>query len=210
MQNDGRYLLGIDESGTGAWAGSFYVAGVVLPYHGSIEGAGDSKKLTDKRRRALLDAIDEGSVYWLVQDVSVEDIEGYGQAEAWRRGIVLIVRDVLKEMRKIGVAYGYLDVLVDGKVNHKLREALQGVRPGLRVLFEPKADERYPGVGAASILAKTARNDTMNDLHEVYPEYGWNRNAGYGTEEHAHALVEYGRTVHHRPLTKKWDLFLRT
>jgi ribonuclease HII len=173
-QNKGRFLLGIDESGTGAWAGPFHVAGTVFPYHQTLEGVIDSKKLTDKRRRELVPIITEAAVDCIVGIVQPETIAEKKQGPAWQ-----------DQMRK------------------RIQEEVKG---GLRVSFEPQADEKYLAVSAASILAKTYRNDYMIELHRKFPEYGWAKNAGYGTEEHARALVQFGRSPHHRPLTKKWDL----
>lgn len=200
-QNKGRYLIGIDESGTGSWAGPFCVAAVVLPYHSKIEGVKDSKQLSDKVRRKLCLKIDKEATYWAVQDVEVKDIETHGQGEAWCLAILALVQDVLDELKKMNIVYGRTDVMIDGSMHHRLRDRIcEHVQPGLRVYFEKKADSRHCSVAAASILAKTARNDVMNELHEQHPEYGWKKNAGYGTEEHSAALKKHGRTEHHRPL----------
>jgi ribonuclease HII len=207
-QNKGRFLLGIDESGTGAWAGPFHVAGTVFPYHQTLEGVIDSKKLTDKRRRELVPIITEAAVDCIVGIVQPETIAEKKQGPAWQDQIIEITNTMLFVLEKThGIVYGRVDVMIDGSENRALRKRIQEeVKGGLRVSFEPQADEKYLAVSAASILAKTYRNDYMIELHRKFPEYGWAKNAGYGTEEHARALVQFGRSPHHRPLTKKWDL----
>lgn len=200
-----RFLLGIDESGTGAWAGPFCVAGVLLPKGLALDGVTDSKKLNDKRRRELCELIDAKSYHWHVEFVYPADIEKRGQGKCWQTAIRQVIREHLAVLPDLGIVPGQVDIMIDGAANHELSKSIQDrVFGGLRVYFEKKADEKYPAVSAASILAKTHRNDEMNQLHESYPEYGFDTNTGYGTEKHADALVCHGRIpLIHRPLVRK-------
>lgn len=200
-----RYLLGIDESGTGAWAGPFCVAGVLLPVDLKLEGVTDSKKLSDKRRRELCKLIDEKSLHWHVAFVFPDEIQARGQMAGWASAVMAVVREHLAVLPELGIVPGAVDIMIDGSVNHRLRESInKKIYNGIRVYFEAKADMKYPAVSAASILAKTHRNDEMNQLHASYPEYGFQKNSGYGTEEHAEMLVCHGRIPHvHRPLVEK-------
>ena len=200
-----RYQLGIDESGTGAWAGPFCVCGVLLPLGEKLEGVTDSKKLSDKKRRQLYTLIDNKVVYWQVEVVSPEMIRQRGQGPAWQDALVKIVKNTLAVLGEHGIQLGAVDVMIDGSKDHKLRERInRDAYEGMRVYFEPKADTNHQAVAAASIMAKTQRNDLMNELHKTYPEYGFRKNSGYGTEDHAEALVCHGRIPHvHRPLVEK-------
>jgi len=201
-----RYVFGIDESGTGALAGPFMIAGVLLEYGQVIEGVRDSKKLSDVARRTLVPVIEGASSFCPVTSVGVPEIREHTQGTAWVRGVVRVVEDLLVHLQEYELPYGFVDLLLDGSVNTRALEAVQALRPGMRMIFEKKADENHMAVGAASILAKTYRNDAMNIIHREYPEYGFDKNAGYGTDQHFDALVDHGRTRHHRPLTDKWSL----
>lgn len=213
-----RYVLGIDEAGTGAWAGPFTVAGTVFPTtfilaaddiyakEGSANPYRDSKKLDPKTREEVRTQIEIEAMGHDVGYVFPADIKKHGQEVAWQIGICLIVEGLLEDLGELGIPYGKIDVLIDGAMKHDLRERLQEMQPGLRVNFQPKADEKVLAVCAASILAKTSRDDYMRELHETCPQYGFAKHKGYGTEMHAEKLVMYGRTKYHRPCVAKWDL----
>lgn len=223
-----RFLLGIDEAGTGAWAGPFCVAGTVFPLdfdkaplseaatslvwevtapEGSLRPYRDSKKLSAKKRAALRPRIELLAVAHDVVYVSPATIEKREQGPAWQDAIIEVIETLLDEVGNKGVGHSRVDIMIDGKLNHHLTNRIHNeVEPDLQVDHRPKGDEAFLAVCAASILAKTGRDDYMHDLHERLPEYKFNTNVGYGTEEHAHALVCHGRTKFHRPLTKKWDL----
>ena len=205
-----RYQLGIDESGTGAWAGPFCVGGVVLPYGAQLDGVTDSKKLSDAKRRKLQPLIEDRAVHWSVEYVFPEDIVERSQSMAWQDAILRVIKNTLAALNEAGIPSGSVDAMIDGTLNSRLRERVaREVYNGIRVNFEPKADNNHLAVAAASILAKTYRNDAMNEIHEIYPEYGFKKNSGYGTEDHAYALVCHGRTQHHRPLVNKFHVIDR-
>lgn len=198
-----QYMMGIDESGTGAWASCFCIGLVVLSRDIKLPGVKDSKKLSDRKRRDLVGLIQEASIWTDVGYVYPADIRAKGQALAWQDAIVLAVKFAVEELHAKEIPLSMVDVMIDGAMNRRLWARVSKIHPKLRkrVYMEPKADEAHLAVSAASILAKTARNDALLELHEQYPEYGFNKHYGYGTEDHAMALSVFGRTKHHRPLT---------
>jgi len=172
MQNP---LCGIDEAGRGPLAGPLLIAGVVLDT--TIDGLGDSKRLSEKRREALFPEIIEKTRYHIVR-FSCEEVDDLGISECLRRGLKSI-QDFFGD----GVEYLY-----DGNTTF-------GV-PNLTTLV--KADAKVPEVGAASILAKVTRDREMLALSCQYPHYGFDRHKGYGTRAHINAIIEHGRCAVHR------------
>ena len=179
-------IMGVDEAGRGCLAGPVFAAAVILPSreeHGDwISNIRDSKKLSEKKRKELADLIMAYS-FWHVSFSSIEDIFRYNILNATKNAMVRSV-EAVATLQEPDI------VLVDGNF----------VLPGL--YYEQRCikggDDIIKEIGAASILAKVLRDDLMNTLHEVHPEYGWNRNKGYGTAEHRQAIMEYGPTSFHR------------
>jgi ribonuclease HII len=198
-------LVGVDESGTGAWAGPFTVCAYASRAGDDLElirlGAKDSKKLTDKRRRACFDDLASFAMAAHCSVVEVEDIRRVGLRQAWREAVVNSILSVVSIV-------GPSEITVDGNADSWVRQHLSKQIGTLS--FAPKADENVPVVGAASILAKTIRNDRMIDLHNVYPEYGWDRNFGYGSPEHETILNKIGKTEQHRPWKNLEAISLRS
>lgn len=199
------WLIGLDETGTGAWSGPIFVGGVIAPVDWKVEGVGDSKALTDEKRRELVPKIEaslkEVGGSYLNWEVPVGDIDRIGQKPCWRRALHTVIR-LLEDRVPEGEFYR---IVVDGSVDRRLARDLardDRQRP-LGVDFQRKADRDIQHVGAASILAKTARNDVMLRLHEEHPQYGWDRNTGYPTPEHAAMVLKHGRTLHHRMIDTK-------
>lgn len=168
-------LCGIDEAGRGPLAGSLVVAGVIL--NTPIEGLGDSKVLSVKRREALYEVLVERVHYRIVR-FSAAEIDDLGISECLRRGL----QDIQGFFGE-GVEY-----LFDGNTTF-------GV-PNLTTMV--KADARIPEVSAASILAKVTRDREMVAAAETYPEYGFERHKGYGTRAHIDAIATHGRCPIHR------------
>lgn len=199
-------IIGADESGTGAWAGPFTVCAVAI--HEAQQhlltkiGAADSKTLSDGKRRAMLDALIDTVIVGRTEFVGVKEMEKFGKQPSWRMAM-------MKAITHVAEAVGESRVVVDGVFDHELKRWLS-VRGGItRVEFMPKADSKVPAVSAASIIAKTMRNDRMAELHQHYPEYNWKTNSGYGTPDHQAALEKHGKTVHHRPWKNLVDMPLR-
>lgn len=189
-------IIGADESGTGAWAGPFTVCAVAI--HEEQQhlltrlGAADSKALSDKKRRALFDVLIDTVIVGCTEFVSVREIEKFEKQQAWRTAMV-------KAITHVAGVVGESRVIVDGVFDGELKRVLSSRSGIVRVEFMPKADTKVPVVSAASIIAKTMRNDRMAELHQEYPEYNWKTNSGYGTPDHQEALMKHGKTVHHRP-----------
>ncbi len=167
-------LCGIDEAGRGPLAGSMVVSGVVLL--ANIIGLKDSKKLTEKRREALYKEIINSSRYHIVS-FSAKKIDEIGISKCMNIALTEIIREL-----------GACDYLFDGNSNF-------GV-PGLKTMV--KADAKIPEVGAASILAKVTHDREMHQLAKKYPQYGFDKNKGYGTKAHIEAIHKYGRCKYHR------------
>jgi ribonuclease HII len=172
---------GIDEAGRGCYAGPVFAAAVILPgdfYHALLN---DSKQLNEKQRDLLRPVIEKESIAYAVAQVSNQEIDQ-----------VNILQATYKAMHQ---AIGNLAVnpqflLIDGN----------RFRPysGIPHQCFVKGDGRFASIAAASILAKTYRDEYMQQLHQGFPQYGWNRNKGYGTLVHREAIAKHGLCVHHR------------
>lgn len=172
---------GCDEAGRGCLAGSVYAAAVILPPGYQNEALNDSKQLTDKRRKALRVQIERDAVAWAVGIVTPEEIDKINILNA----SILAMHRALDQLKVRPEA-----IIVDGnrfKPYHDL--------PHTTIV---KGDGKYMAIAAASILAKTYRDDYMDALAEEYPQYDWKSNKGYPTKKHRAAIREYGVTPYHR------------
>ncbi len=172
---------GCDEAGRGCLAGAVYAAAVVLPKTFRNEALNDSKQLTAGQRYGLREVIEREALAWAVGVVSPEEIDK----------INILNASILAMHRALdGLKVRPQHLIVDGnrfKPYHDI--------PYHTVV---KGDGKYLAIAAASILAKTYRDDYMDGLHQVYPQYGWDRNKGYPTKEHRAAIARYGTTPCHR------------
>lgn len=172
---------GCDEAGRGCLAGAVYAAAVILPPDFRNELLNDSKQLTEKQRYALRDVIEREASAWAVGVVSPEEIDK----------INILNASFLAMHRAIdGLSIRPEHLLIDGNRFNPY--------PGLPHTTVVKGDGKYMAIAAASILAKTYRDDYMNRLHEEFPVYDWRHNKGYPTPKHRSAIVEYGITPYHR------------
>lgn len=172
---------GCDEAGRGCLAGAVYAAAVVLPKDFRNELLNDSKQLTEHQRYALREVIEREAVAWAVGVVSPAEIDKINILNA----SFLAMHRAIDQLK---VRPQHL--LVDGNRFKKYQDI-----PHTTVV---KGDGKYLSIAAASILAKTYRDDYMNRLHEEFPCYGWNRNKGYPTKEHRTAIAKHGTTSYHR------------
>lgn len=172
---------GCDEAGRGCLAGSVYAAAVILPPDYRNDGLNDSKQLSARRRYALREEIERDAVAWAVGIATPEEIDRINILNA----SILAMHRALDELR---VRPEF--VIVDGN-----RFKPYGDVPSQTIV---KGDGKFLSIAAASILAKTYRDDYMSRLHEEYPHYGWDRNAGYPTREHREGIRMYGTTPYHR------------
>ena len=178
---EGLTEAGCDEAGRGCLAGSVYAAAVILPadYHNDL--LNDSKQLTEKRRYALRDEILRDALAWGVGIVTPEEIDRINILNA----SILAMHRALDQLSLRPEA-----IIIDGN-----RFKPYGNLPYTTIV---KGDGKYLSIAAASILAKTFRDDYMNDLAREYPHYDWLSNKGYPTHKHREAIRQYGITPYHR------------
>ena len=168
---------GCDEAGRGCLAGAVYAAAVILPPDFRNELLNDSKQLSEKQRYALRPVIEQEAVAWAVGIVTPEEIDR----------INILNASFLAMHRAIGqLSVTPQHLLIDGNRFKPYR--------GIAHTCVVKGDGKYEAIAAASILAKTYRDDYMNELHEKYPMYDWNSNKGYPTKTHRAAIARYGTT----------------
>jgi ribonuclease HII len=179
--NDNLIEAGCDEAGRGPLAGPVYAAAVILPADFHHPLLNDSKQMTEKARETLRPVIEREAVAWAVEAVSAAEIDEINILNA---SIAGMQRAVLK----LSVRPQFL--LIDGN----RFKPLQGI-PYKTVVH---GDATFASIAAASVLAKTYRDEFMRELARQYPEYGWDRNMGYPTKEHIEAIRNYGYTPWHR------------
>lgn len=172
---------GCDEAGRGCLAGPVFAAAVILPHDFRDELLNDSKKLTEKQRYQLRETIEKNAVAWALGIVYQDEIDRINILNA----SILAMHKALGELR-----VQPQHIIVDGN-----RFKPYGDTPYTTIV---KGDGKYMSIAAASILAKTYRDDYMNRIAEQYPMYDWKKNKGYPTAKHRRAILEYGITEHHR------------
>ena len=187
---------GCDEAGRGPLAGSVFAAAVILPPEAAESGwaeytglsvLNDSKQLSEKQRYALRPIIEREALAWAVEEVTAEEIDKINILNASILGMQRALAKLCPQPEHI---------IVDGN-KWKPYVAPDGLleTPARTVV---KGDGKYMSIAAASVLAKTYRDDYMSRLHEEYPMYGWAENKGYPTVAHYAALREYGPSPYHR------------
>ncbi len=178
---EGKIEAGCDEAGRGCLAGSVYAAAVILPEGYQNELLNDSKQLTEKKRYQLREIIERDAVAWAVGIVTPEEIDKINILNA----SILAMHRALDQLKVRPEA-----VIVDGNRFKKYQDLLHTTIV--------KGDGKYLSIAAASILAKTYRDDYMNDLAKEYPQYDWLSNKGYPTKKHREAIKQFGITPYHR------------
>jgi ribonuclease HII len=177
---DTLLLCGVDEAGRGPLAGPVYAAAVILDPANPIDGLRDSKILSQKRRESLEVLIKNCALAWCVAEASVEEIDS----------INILQATLLAMQRAVaGLKLVPQRAQVDGNRCPELACPAEAVIKG---------DASVPAISAASILAKTARDRAMLQLHQDYPDYGFDTHFGYGTAKHLAALSRYGPCGAHR------------
>ena len=179
--NEDKIEAGCDEAGRGCLAGAVDAAAVILPRGFKNDQLNDSKQLSEKQRYALRALIEKEAVAWAVGVVCPEEIDKINILNA---SFLAMHRAV----DRLGVRPGHL--LIDGNRFNPY--------PGIPHTTVVKEDAKYLSIAAASILAKTYRDDYMDALHEEYPLYGWDHNKGYPTPKHRAAIAQHGTTPYHR------------
>ena len=172
---------GIDEAGRGCLAGSVYAAAVILPKDFSHPLLNDSKQLTDNQRRKLRPIIEENALAYAVAEVTNMEIDKINILEA----SILAMNRAVKQLK-----FTPEFLLIDGNRFHT----------NTKIPFKTivKGDATFMSIAAASILAKTYRDDAMIELSSQFPEYNWQKNKGYPTKDHRLAIKQFGITPYHR------------
>ncbi len=177
-----KLIAGVDEVGRGPLAGPVCVACVIMPLENCdlIEGIDDSKKVSEKKREALAEKIKEKAIAYSIQMVEPKVIDEINILQATK----LCMKKAIESMKV--------------KPDIVLVDAINSLDVDVLVRGIIKGDALSYCIGAASILAKVERDNLMKKLAEKYPDYGFDRNKGYGTKEHIEALKKVGITEHHR------------
>ena len=173
-------IAGVDEAGRGPLAGEVCAAAVVLNDDSSIVGLGDSKKISDKKRRELSETIKSQAAYWSISVATVEEIVELNILQA----TLLAMRRAVEQLSITPSL-----VLVDGNQDPMLGVPTRTIIQG---------DRKEACISAASILAKVARDDMMLAYDKQYPKWGFAKHKGYGTKKHLDAIRMYGITPIHR------------
>lgn len=183
---DGLLEAGCDEAGRGCLAGSVYAAAVILPEDYENAMLNDSKQLSERRRYQLREQIERDAVAWAVGIVTPEEIDKINILNA----SILAMHRALDQLRVRPEA-----IIVDGNRFKTYTDSTHTPLPHTCIV---KGDGKYLAIAAASILAKTYRDDYMNGLAGEYPQYDWLSNKGYPTKKHREAIRQYGITPYHR------------
>ena len=172
---------GCDEAGRGCLAGPVVAAAVILPENYTQPLLNDSKKLTEKQRYKLRVEIEKDAIDFAVGIVDNHTIDEINILKSSIKAMHIAL-DELKIIPE--------HIIIDGNRFYKFKNI-----PHQCIV---KGDSKYLSIAAASVLAKTYRDDLMNDLNKTYPEYNWKQNKGYPTKEHRKAIREFGTTPYHR------------
>ncbi len=179
--HENKIEAGCDEAGRGCLCGSVFAAAVILPHDYKCEELNDSKKLSEKQRYALREIIERDALAWAVGIVTPEEIDKINILNA---SFLAMHRAV--EQLKLKPEH----LLIDGNRFNPY--------PDISHTCVVKGDGKFLAIAAASILAKTYRDDYMDQLHEEFPMYDWKKNKGYPTVKHRKAIAEFGITPYHR------------
>ena len=190
LQSQGcRYIAGVDEVGRGPLAGPVVCAAVIMPLDDAsiIEGVDDSKKLSEKKREQLAEEIKKRALWYTIVEVDEKKIDEINILQATRLGMKRAIEslEMLPEM-----------VLTDGNMTLDIALPQKSVIGGDALCYS---------IGAASIIAKVYRDHLMDEYAKEYPQYGFEKNKGYGTAAHIAGIKEYGLCpIHRRTFTKKF------
>ena len=183
-----KYICGIDEAGRGPLAGPVVVASVIMPADSMIEGVNDSKKISEKKREKIYDQILEEAISYGVAIIGQDEIDEINILNATKKGLTVSLQEMSQKPDLI---------LVD---------ALNGIDT-LGIPYDSiiKGDAKCYSIAAASIVAKVTRDRIMREWDEIYPQYEFAQNKGYGTAKHISAIKEHGLCpIHRKSFTKKF------
>lgn len=172
---------GVDEAGCGCLAGPVFAAAVILPFDFNDDRIKDSKKLSESTRTKLVDVIKRESLAFAIEMVQPYEIDEINILNAR-------IKAMHMALDRLHIQPEY--IIVDGDKFWNYKDITYTCVIG--------GDNLYYSIAAASILAKNARDEFMIKLHNIYPEYGWDKNKGYGTKAHLESMYKYGVTNYHR------------
>lgn len=184
----GRIEAGCDEAGRGCLSGAVFAAAVILPHDYHHPLLNDSKQLSEKQRYTLRPIIEQEAIAWAVGIVTPQEIDKINILNA----SILAMHRAVEQLSQVPQ-----HLLIDGNRFKPYN--------GIPHTCVVKGDGKFLSIAAASILAKTYRDDYMMQLHEQHPQYGWDRNKGYPTQEHRDAITRYGITPYHRQSFRMTD-----
>ena len=197
-------VAGCDEAGRGPLAGPVYAAAVILPKGFEHPLVKDSKQLSERKRIEARDIVKETAIAWAVAKCDAQEIDEINILKAsilaMKRAVAALYGAALMDMPALPVDRGGTLIvpellLIDGNKFYGYEDC-----EGRTIQFKTivKGDSLIPAISAASILAKTYRDDFMKKIAAEYPQYGWERNMAYPTAEHRAAILKYGITPYHR------------
>ncbi len=172
---------GCDEAGRGCLAGPVFAAAVILPRNFKIDQLDDSKKMSEKKRYLARPVIEATALAWSVAMVDNSEIDDINILNASIEAMHIAIRQLNLKPQLL---------LIDGNRFRPFQDI-----PHLCII---KGDATYAAIAAASVLAKTYRDDYMRKLNEKYPDYAWDKNKGYPTRQHREAILKYGISPYHR------------
>lgn len=178
--NSELLIAGVDEAGRGPLVGAVVAAAVILDPAQPIAGLADSKKLTEKKREVLAEEIKSKAMAWHISSVPAEVIDEINILQA----TMLAMKQSVE-----GLSICPQHVQVDGNRCPDITHSVEAIIKG---------DDKVQAISAASILAKVERDRQMAELHQRYPDYGFDKHKGYGTKQHLEALTHHGACPEHR------------
>ena len=199
FNSEGLIEAGCDEAGRGCLAGAVFAAAVILPPNYENPLLNDSKQLSAKKREELRTIIERDALAWCVAQVDPEEIDRINILNAAILAMHRALEGLTIRPEYIIVDGNRFKPYHDSRVQHTDKASSPTeVSTIITHTTIVKGDGKYLSIAAASILAKTYRDDYMTELHQQYPHYGWDRNAGYPTRQHRAGISEHGTTPYHR------------
>lgn len=192
---EGVIEAGCDEAGRGCLAGPVFAAAVVLPSDFKNEMLNDSKQLTEKKRYLLREVIEREALAWAVGIVDNKEIDKINILNASILAMHRALDQLTVRPENIIVDGNRWKLYQEPTANDNVNDNEPKVVPATTIV---KGDGKYLSIAAASILAKTYRDDFMLRIHEEFPQYHWDRNKGYPAKVHREAIRQYGTTPYHR------------
>lgn len=182
---------GVDEAGRGPLAGDVFAAAVIIPPDFCLEGLNDSKQLSERQRELMRPQIEQQAVAWAVAQATVEEIDRLNILNAAILAMHRAIAQLPTEPEHL---------IVDGNRFKPYVSQKTGMSVPYTTIV--KGDAKYMSIAAASVLAKTHRDEYMLRLHEQYPMYDWDKNMGYPTPQHKRAIKQFGLSPYHRKTFK--------